>query len=335
MLDGHIRRIGCRDINDLGVRAGFLDDEAGQGLATNVTPFLLLVAPHLVHIDQVTLDRSTGSLAIDIERSPQLADRDLSATLVEAGRLDSHRPGMRVAPGSTSVRVVFNDVQDRQAEVALHDDLFPSFSVRTGMPRSRYTRTARSVIATLMSGGGLADLKGLLMSAKGIDVEEPARRLLFLLGYAPWRLDRNATQPAGVPDGILRFDILAFDPRDSIILAAEVTTGFLVPDKLAKLVTRANALRLFLEERLAGMGDAPTVQPLMIVTTDRAPAPPHLIAAAADYGAGLIAREDLAALVDHLEAGDHPAARGRFDSCFPNNSWTRNQRHIYRIDEEW
>jgi hypothetical protein len=333
-LDDQARRTGCRDLFDLGQRLGLLGD-IGSNSSSNAVPQLRVVAPYLVKISGATVDRKAGALTVDVVRSHRLVSHSIEVTLVETDRSDPLRPAVVLVSG-TNVSARFEGIRGGHAELRLHDDVCDSFSRRQGILREPCRRSARSAVAGVLEGG-LGPLKAALEKAQGAAIEPALTRLLFLLGWSCTSLSRNASQPAGMPDGLMRFDILAFGKRDSILLAVECSSDWFGDDKLAKLVTRSRELGSVLAKGLAP-SDVPCVQPALVVTKERAVAPPHLLAAAENHGVGVIAREDLLDLVTYL-GGDEPpqSLSERFATCFPQGSWLGppNTIHEFGKYETW
>jgi hypothetical protein len=128
-----------------------------------------------------------------------------------------------------------------------------------------------------------------------------------------------------MPDGTLRFDILALNARDSVLLAVECSSEFYKADKLAKLVTRANELDKALRAA-GGMDDAPHIQPVFVVNKKRGVAAQHLVESARQMNIGLIALEDIEDLLDYLSVGEpHSTVLERFEDCFPRNSGPKSR----------
>jgi hypothetical protein len=265
------------------------------------------------------MNRQHGGLTVQVERSATLAARSVDVSLTPRHATEPSHPMIELPAGSSG-SVTFDDVRPGYAELRLHDDVFDSYSERQGVVRERCRRTARSLVAGI-ADGGIEPLKKQLAAAKGVAVEPAFARLLFLLGWSPLQLDRNATQPTGLPDGLMRFDVLAFGRHDSVLLAAECSSDWLGDDKLAKLVTRTRELSEVLKAGLAP-SDVPRVQPALVVTKPKAVAPPHLLQAAEHHAVGIIAQEDLLELLAYV-AADEPeqALVTRFAACFPQGSW--------------
>ena len=317
-LDDQARRTGCRDLFDLGNRAGLLG-EVAENSSSAAVPQLRIVAPYLVRIGGATVERGAGTLLVEVRRSKWLAARKVTVTLSETDRSTSLRPEIR-ARSRTRAKVRFKNVHGGHGELRLHDDVFDSYSRRQGIMREPFHRSARAAIANALEGG-LEPLRRVFETGQGIAIEPALARLLFLLGWSPVGLSRNAPQPVDLPEGLLRFDILALGHRDSVLLAVECSSNWFGDDKLAKLVTRAREVEAFLT-RLVAPSDVPRVLPVVAVTKEKGVAPPHLLEAAQSHGVGIIAREDLLELLTSLSVGEPLSDQGsRFGACFPEGSW--------------
>lgn len=322
-LDDQVRRTGCRSLCELGVRVGLLNKGSSESASGSVIPHLQIIAPHYVRTSSISFDRHTGALTIAIERSGALVERDLSVTVVASHGVSRQADPIRVPPGSRSPSVVIDKIDSTQIEVALHDDVLDTFAKRQGTLKAPYQGSARSALGAVVKGG-YVPLKEDLLTLEGRRVEGPLQQLLFLLGYSAWALDPSWPQPSELPRDALRFDVLAFSNTDRTVLAVECSSEFLGAEKLAKLVSRSNEIRLYLQQVLAE-DDVPQVQPVLAVTRRKTTASKNLLDAAREHSVGLLAREDLSDLVDYLAAGE-PASvlRSRFDDCFPNGTWRRS-----------
>jgi hypothetical protein len=333
-LDDQARRTGCRDLFDLGTRAGLLGD-VGVNSSANAVPQLRVIAPFLIRISGASVDREAGELTVEVTRSKHLTSRRVAVTLAETDQSGALRPAIKVPAGS-KVTARFKDIKGGHAELRLHDSIIDSYSRRQGILREPFRRSARSAITSVLEGG-LAPLRTALEKAQGTAVEPALTRLLILLGWSAISLSRNASQPSGVREGIMRFDVLAFGHRDTMVLAVECSSDWFGDDKLAKLVTRAREVESVLGGTMA-VSDIPRVQPVVVVTKARKVAPPHLLLAAEKHAVGVIAREDLLDLVEYLAASEpHRALNNRFAACFPQGSWLGPPNIIQEIGkyETW
>ena len=317
-LDGRARRAGCRGFIDLGARLGFLDEPRNANSISSLVPFVRLVAPYLVRIARASFSRETAQLHVLIERSRSVADRPLAATLVEEERSGSPRAPIAVPTGCRGVKAVFDDVAAGHAEVRLHDDVLDTFSARQGHVRGRYRRSVRSAVAQLF--GEIEPLRKRLIESHGRDLEAPIKELLELVGLPTKPIDRVVAKNLGLPDGVGDFNLLAEAPGKPLLVAVECSSGWCGPEKLGKIVARANELSRLLRERVA-KEELSCVQPALAVNKKRELAAGHLLKSARQYGVGVFALEDMLELLDMVAAGEPPGRIGRrLADCLPSGS---------------